>query len=123
MALFQNKWSFLSLNVALSLILFAFISPVYDLQRYINSLFYVSYFYLFFGLIMFVIKGKFLDGITYSFRRVGNRLSKNTDYLDDWESKPMPSEVVSPSVMKMFFFQGTVLTIAMLLLLGYFYQM
>jgi len=122
MTLIQNKWSLLSINFVLSLILFAFLSPVYDLKSYINSLFYVSYFYLFFGLIMFVLKGKFLDGITYSFRRVGNRISKNGDYLDDWEKKPLPSEIVRPSVMKMFFFQGIVLTVGMMILIGYFYQ-
>ena len=123
MTLIQNKWYLLSINFALSLLLFAFLAPVYDLKSYINSLFYVSYFYLFFGLIMFVLKGKFLDGITYSFRRVGNRISKNADYLDDWETKPLPSEIVRPSVMKMFFFQGIVLTVGMIILIGYFYQM
>ena len=123
MTLIRNKWSLLSLNFALSFILFAFIAPVYDLKFYINSLFYVSYFYLFFGLIMFVLKGKFLDGITYSFRRVGNRISKKSDFLDDWETRTLPSEIVRPSVMKMFFFQGIVLTFGMLILMGYLYQM
>lgn len=72
---------------------------------------------------MVVLKGRFLDGITYSFRRVGNRISKNRDYLDDWDKKPLPSQIVRPTVLKMFLFQGSVLTIGMLGLLGIFYSM
>lgn len=71
---------------------------------------------------MFVLKGGFLDGITYSFRRFGNRVSKNRDYLDDWENKRLPSDIIRPSIMKIFLFQGAVLTVGLLLLLGYFYQ-
>jgi len=123
MTFILNKWWLLSLNFAFSLILYMIWAPTYDLKSYIDSLFYVSYFYLFFGLIMVVLKGRFLDGITYSFRRFRNRVFKNGDYLDDWEQKPLPSEIVRPSILKMFLFQGTVLAVGLVLLLGYFYQM
>ncbi|WP_237458314.1 DUF3899 domain-containing protein [Pontibacillus yanchengensis] len=122
MALFLNKWWFLGLNVALSFGFFFIWAPMYDLFHYINSLFYVSYFYVMISLLMIVIKGKFLDAITYSFRRFNNRMSKDRDYLDDWEQKPLPSQMVRPSVLKMFIFQGVALTVGMLGLLTYFYQ-
>ena len=97
-------------------------APTYDLFHYINVLFYITYFYLAIGLAMFVIKGKFFDGMTYSFRRVGNRVSKMKDYLDEWEDKPLPSEYIEVSVLKMFLFQGSVLLVGMLALLYVFYQ-
>ena len=121
LAFLSNKWYLLFLNIALSFFCFFVWAPQYNLFHYVNALFYVSYSYLMISLLMIVIKGKFFDAITYSFRRFGNRVSKNKDLTDDWDSKPLPSEWINPSILKMFLFQGSVLISGLLCLLAYWY--
>ncbi|MCA0983810.1 DUF3899 domain-containing protein [Halobacillus yeomjeoni] len=123
MNLMRNKWMMLTFNVGIVTLLFAVLAPVYDLFHYINQLFYIAYFYLFVGILLWVIRGGFFDAITYSFRRFTNRVSKQKDYMDDWKEKPMPSETVEKSWLKFFLFHGGLLTIGVLTLLVVYYNL
>lgn len=117
----RNKWMVLFINVTIAGIVFWLKAPVYNLFHFINSVFYVGSFYFFIGLVLLVIRGKFFDGITYSFRRFIHKSSKNPDYLDDWEDKPLPSEKIHAEFMKFFLFQGAVLMAIMVFLLLAYY--
>ncbi|MFC0524778.1 DUF3899 domain-containing protein [Pontibacillus salicampi] len=123
MVILQNKWWFLLINVVFSIVFFLLIAPIYNLYHFINSVFYVSYFYLMAALLLFVIKGKFFDAFTYSLRRFQNRMMKDQDLMDEWKTKKLPSEWVRPSVLKALFFQGAVLSFGMIVLLAYFYML
>lgn len=119
--IFRNKWMMLAVNIVFVTLLFVVLAPVYDLHHYINQLFYIAYFYLFVGILLWVIRGGFFDAITYSFRRFSNRVSKQKDYMDDWEEKPLPSQTVEQSWLKFFLFHGSSLTIGLLVLLAFYY--
>ncbi len=121
-AIMKNKWFIFCLNIAIVTILFITLAPAYDLFHYINQLFYIAYFYIFVGIIMWVIRGGFFDGITYGFRRFTNRMSKQRDYLDDWEEKPLPSQTVHKTLPRFFLFHGTLLGVSLLALLFLYYS-
>lgn len=111
-----------AVNIALVTILFIALAPVYDLLHYINQLFYIAYFYIFIGIIMWVVRGGFFDGITYGFRRFSNRMSKQKDYLDDWKEKPLPSQTIHKSLPKFFLFHGFMLSAGLVALLFIYYS-
>ncbi|WP_226579923.1 DUF3899 domain-containing protein [Halobacillus litoralis] len=119
----RNKWLMAVINILIVTLLYVVLSPVYDLFHYINQLFYMAYFYIFIGIIMWVIRGGFFDGITYGFRRFTSTMSRNKDYLDDWKEKPLPSQTISKSWPMFFLFHGTMLTIGLLALLFIYYKM
>lgn len=122
MSVFRNKWMIFICNVLIVTLLFATMAPVYDLFHYINHLFYIAYFYLFVGILLWVIRGGFFDAITYSFRRFSNRVSKQKDYIDDWKEKPLPSQTIEKSWLGFFLFHGGMLTIGLLALLTIYYN-
>lgn len=111
------------INFLIASLLFLINAPEYTLFYYINSVFYIVFFYLFVALFMWVIRGRFFDGVTYSFRRFYNKMSKQRDYLDEWENKPLPSEIVNHTWLRMFFFHGVIMLLFMFFLLAiYYYQ-
>ncbi|MCA0969592.1 DUF3899 domain-containing protein [Halobacillus litoralis] len=118
----RNKWTILLINVLIVTLLFTVIAPVYDLFHYINSLFYIAYFYLFVGVLLWVVRGGFFDAITYSFRRFTNRVSKQKDYMDDWKTKPLPSQTIESRWMRFFMFNGGMLMLGLLGLLALYYN-
>ncbi|UOQ43437.1 DUF3899 domain-containing protein [Halobacillus salinarum] len=122
MNILLNKWLMIVINLALTTILFFLLAPAYDLFHYINQLFYISYFYLFVGLLMLVIRGGFFDAITYSFRRFHGMTSKRRDYMDDWKTKPLPSQSINRSWLNFFIFHGVTLTLGLLGLLAIYYH-
>ncbi|KHE68146.1 DUF3899 domain-containing protein [Halobacillus sp. BBL2006] len=122
MSVIRNKWMMLLFNVMVVTLLFAVLAPVYDLFHYINQLFYIAYFYLFVGLLLWVIRGGFFDAITYSFRRFSNKMAKQKDYLDDWKEKPLPSQTVEKSWLSFFLFHGSMLALGLLALLAVYYN-
>ncbi|UOR13131.1 DUF3899 domain-containing protein [Halobacillus amylolyticus] len=122
MAIVRSKWTIVILNFFLCILLFVFWAPAQDLLNFINLLFYIAYVYLFIGLILWVVRGGFFDGITYSMRRFTNRMSKNKDYLDEWEDRPLPSEMVHRSWSRFFMFQGVILCIGLAALLAVYYN-
>lgn len=71
---------------------------------------------------MLVIRGGFFDSITYSFRRVYHRVAKTSDYMEDWKTKPLPSENINGSVVSFFLFQGFFLMLGLMGLLLLYYQ-
>ncbi|MFG6118115.1 DUF3899 domain-containing protein [Thalassobacillus sp. B23F22_16] len=121
MAVLKNKWLFFIINLGLTTLLFFILAPVYNLFHYIDVLFYLSLFYLLFGLLMWVIRGGFFDSMTYGFRAVVNRFTKNTDYMESWKEKSLPSQKINKSVVRVFLFQGALLTVVMTLLLFFYY--
>ncbi|SFJ65585.1 protein of unknown function [Halobacillus dabanensis] len=122
MSIIKNKWFMVIMNITLVSLLFIVLAPDYNLLHYINQLFYFAYFYIFIGIIMWVVKGGFFDGITYGFRRFSNRMSKNKDYLDDWKEKPLPSKTINKSLPGFFIFHGIVLSIGLIVLLFIYYS-
>ncbi|MFZ0369746.1 MAG: DUF3899 domain-containing protein [Halobacillus sp.] len=123
MNVLRNKWMGLAGNLLLVSLLFAILAPVYDLFHFINQLFYIAYFYLFVGILLWVIRGGFFDAITYSMRRFYNRVSKQQDYLDDWKQKPLPSQTIESTWLKFFLFHGGMLTAGLLALLALYYNL
>lgn len=121
-SIIKNKWFMVIINIILVSLLFFVLAPDYGLLHYINQLFYFAYFYIFIGIIMWVVKGGFFDGITYGFRRFSSKISKHKDYLDDWEEKPLPSQTINKSVPGFFLFHGIVLSIGLLALLFLYYS-
>lgn len=118
-----NKWIFLIINLLLSAVFyFLFSHVVSDLSGYINTLFYMTAFYLFTMLAMIVLKGRFLDGIVYGSRRFLNKISSAEDYLDEWKQHKLPSETVKKSLISTFFWQGFFLGIFMVILLFVYYK-
>ncbi|GGF15444.1 hypothetical protein GCM10010954_12620 [Halobacillus andaensis] len=122
MVFVRNKWGFVAINLLLISLIFSLLAPAYDLVTFIDLLFYLCFFYLFIGLLLWTIKGGFFDAITYSFRKVTNRVAKNKDYLDDFENKPLPSQMFKKKFVHFFLFQGAILLIALLLLLVVYYN-
>ncbi|WP_437181940.1 DUF3899 domain-containing protein [Salirhabdus salicampi] len=118
----KNKWLLLLVNIGTVIVIAWFTSPGFQLEHYINVLFYVTSFYLFIGFIMYVIYGKFFDAITLSFQRVGKTLSKSKDYLEDIDDRPLPSEIINKNVLTLFLFQGVSLLFILLALLYLYYQ-
>ncbi|MCA1011330.1 DUF3899 domain-containing protein [Halobacillus halophilus] len=123
MNVLRNKWMGVAGNLLLVSLLFAILAPVYDLFHFINQLFYIAYFYLFVGILLWVIRGGFFDAITYSMRRFYNRVSKQQDYLDDWKQKPLPSQTIESTWLKFFLFHGGMLTAGLLALLALYYNL
>ncbi|RWZ55151.1 DUF3899 domain-containing protein [Halobacillus fulvus] len=119
----KSRWTMLLVNIVIVTMLFIWLAPVYDLFHYINHLFYIAYFYLFIGILMWIIRGGFFDAITYSFRRFYNNVAKEKDYLDDWKDKPLPSQTIRKSWLGFFLFNGGMLTAGLLALLAIYYTM
>lgn len=117
----KNKWTFFLVNIFISIILFFISAPAYNLRYLINSLFYVSFVYLIFMLFLFIIKGRFFDGITWSFRRFRSVMSKNRDILAEMGDYPMPSDRISSTFYRFITFQTFALLIILIMLLIVYY--
>ncbi|MCT2535648.1 DUF3899 domain-containing protein [Aquibacillus koreensis] len=117
----KSNWVFLTINIIVCLLFFLLFAPNHQFMHLINVFFYIGYSYLMISILLFIISKRFFDGITYSFRRVINKVSKNRDYLDEWEEEPLPSEKVSRSFLSLLFFQGASLTLIMIVMLFIFY--
>lgn len=117
MKILFNKWWLLIINLTISVLLFLINGSPFIMTNYVDILFYLCSAYLFFGLALFVIEGRFFDGITYGFKRFFAKTSKKRDYLDDWEEKPLPSQKVSQRFVRLLLFEGSVLLILLFLLI------
>ncbi|MFC7062793.1 DUF3899 domain-containing protein [Halobacillus seohaensis] len=122
MGFVRNKWGFVVLNLFFIVAFIILTASTFDLVTLIDFLFYFSFFYISIGLFLWIIKGGFFDAITYSFRKVTNRISNNGDYMDDFEEKPLPSQMFKKKFMHFFLFQGIVLLIGLLVLLTFYYN-
>lgn len=116
MKLLFDKWWLLYINLSVSIVLFIINGKPYKLLEYTDILFYLSSFYLFIGLALFVVEGRFFDGITYGFRRFFATTSKRKDYLGDWEEKPLPSQKVNHRFVTLMLFEGSILLLLMFIL-------
>lgn len=120
MSLLKNKWFLLTFNILLTGLLFFLSSSNYELANYINIVFYVCFFYILLGLVIYTIKGGFYDGVTFGFRRFRALMSKS-DYMDEWQEKPLPSKRVNMGFYTMVKFQSICLIILLVLLLSIYY--
>ncbi|SDJ87141.1 DUF3899 domain-containing protein [Sediminibacillus albus] len=117
----KNKWILLAINLTASLVIFLASTPGLQLEHFINALFYVGGIYFFVGLFLWVVRGRFFDGVTVGFQKTYERVFKRRDYLSEAEEKALPSDKVSKSLISMFMFQAAFLLAVMLLFLALFY--
>lgn len=117
----KNKLLFLLTNIVISFILFFITSPSYNLRYFIDSLFYISLIYFILLLFLFIMKGRFFDGITWGFRRFRSIMSKNRDYLTELGDTPMPSDRISISFYRFIVFQTFTILLILVLLLSVYY--
>ncbi|WP_163529796.1 DUF3899 domain-containing protein [Halobacillus ihumii] len=122
MSIVRSKWTSVFLNLFLCTIFFFIWAPAANLHHFINFLFYFTCFYLFTGLILWVVRGGLFNGITFGMRRFISQMSRNKDYLDDWKERPLPSETIHRSLPGFFLFQGTILAIFSIILLIVYYR-
>lgn len=117
----KNKFLVLLINILISIILFFISAPAYNLRYFIDSIFYVTLTYFILLLFLFIIKGRFFDGITWSFRRFRSIMSKNRDYLVELGDTPMPSDRINIAFYRFIVFQTFSLLLILCLLLGVYY--
>ncbi|WP_082234652.1 DUF3899 domain-containing protein [Halobacillus massiliensis] len=125
MKVVRNKWGFLATNFTALVLYFLIFSPAQSMLHFIDLLFYLCFFYLFIGLILWIVKGGFFDAVTYSFRKTSSKIGKNKDYMediDDFEEKPLPSQLFNRNVVRFFLFQGAFLLAGMFFLLVIYYM-
>lgn len=122
MVYIKNKWFFFLINIFVSILLFLIYSPAYNLKYFIDSLFYVTVVYLIFMLFLFIVRGRFLDGITWSFRKFASIMSKNRDYLEELGDNPMLSERINITFYRFIVFQTLALLVTLVLLLVVYYM-
>ncbi|WP_179106588.1 DUF3899 domain-containing protein [Terribacillus halophilus] len=113
----KGHFILLTINLVITFVLFL-ASDEQNLLTLINSFFYVAFFYFVVALLLFVVKGRVLDGITRSFRRFGKMMSKG---LLDFEENGEPSQWVNRSFLRYMQFQAAVLIALMLILLAIYY--
>lgn len=121
MSKLKNNWILLGLHLGFVSLLFLFSVQPMELIHFINLLFYVNAFYLILLLTLFIINGRFLDGLAFGLRRARYMLSKKKDYLSEDEKKPLPSEKVNKSFYRFVRFQAIGLLIPLLLLMLVYY--
>lgn len=119
--MFKNKWKFFIFNLLVSLLIFFIFSSTYNLLNFINSVFYLSFFYLITVLFMYTAKGGFFDGVTFGFRRFNTLMFKKNDYFEDWRDKPLPSEKFNASLYQRLKFQTISLLVLLTILLFLYY--
>lgn len=119
--MFKNKWFFLLINLVVTTILYFLFAPNYNFLHYINTFFYYYFAFLLLFLFMYTARGGFFDGVTFGFRRFRAVMFKNSDYLEDWRTKPLPSEKVNIRFYDILKFQTLTLTaVLLMLLIAYF---
>nr|WP_309101852.1 DUF3899 domain-containing protein [Fredinandcohnia onubensis] len=121
--MFKNKWKFFILNLFITLLIFFIFSSAYNLLNFINSVFYLSFFYLITVLFMYTTKGGFFDGVTFGFRRFNSLMFKRNDYLEEWRDKPLPSEKFNASLYQRLKFQTICMLVLLIVLLVLYYTM
>lgn len=109
------------LHVILCSILTVLLNKGLTLLHLINSIFYISSFYLIIGLLLFVISRRFFDITANSFRKVLTRITKQKNWASTWSDDKLPSEKINQNWMIFFLLQGSFLLLLMIILLILFY--
>ncbi|ASK61985.1 hypothetical protein CFK37_07340 [Virgibacillus phasianinus] len=122
MVYIKNKWIFLLFNVFIGFVILLLSTSPINLRFFIDSLFYVTIVYIILMLLLFIIRGRFFDGIIWSFRRFGSIMSKNRDYLEEAEGSPKLSERINLPFYRFIAFQTFALLIILVLLLILYYM-
>ncbi|AYV68570.1 MULTISPECIES: DUF3899 domain-containing protein [Niallia] len=117
----NKKWFIFLINLFLTFILFFISSSEYSLVHYINSVFYLTFLYIVIFLFMYIAKGGFFDGVTFSFRRFHHVILKRNDYLEEWKEKPLPSQKFNKRFYSVLKFQVISLFVYLLILLIIYY--
>lgn len=66
----HKKWLLFVCNCAFIILLFFILNEGFGLTKWMNAMFYITVFNMVLFLYLFIVKGKFFDGIIYSFQRV-----------------------------------------------------
>jgi hypothetical protein len=120
----MKKTSYLTVSSILLIFLLSYLfQETISLLTFINFTFFISSFYIFLYLLIFVTKGGFFDGITYSFRRFTKQMSRTETYTaDDLEEMVLPSEMLKYRNSTPIILNGLILFGIMLLSLMVYYQ-
>lgn len=123
MIFFKNKWLLLFINLLLSFIIFFIFAPQYTLIYFINYSFYIAAIYFLLFIFLFIMNGRFFDGLIFGARRFMQSRSKGKqrDLLQEMKEKKLPSEFVSKAYYRLIAFQGLTLMGMQLLLLTIYY--
>lgn len=123
MAFLKNKWIILGINLLLSFIIFLLFSPQYTFMNYINYSFYIAAIYFFLFIFLFIVNGRFFDGLVFATRRFLQSRSKRKqrDLLQEMNEKKLPSQLISKASYRLIAFQGLTLMGIQLLLLTIYY--
>lgn len=111
----KKNFYILMINLILSFAVFFMNGTENTWTDYINVLFYFTFGYLIVALFLYTKKGGFYDGVTFSFRRFISMMSKNTDYMEEWKERPLPSKKVNESFYSVVRFQAIALMLIFLL--------
>lgn len=111
----KKNFYILMINLILSFAVFFMNGTENTWTDYINVLFYITFGYLIVALFLYTKKGGFYDGVTFSFRRFISMMSKNTDYMEEWKERPLPSKKVNESFYSVARFQAIALMLIFLL--------
>ncbi|MBO1002517.1 DUF3899 domain-containing protein [Pseudogracilibacillus auburnensis] len=120
----KNKfyWLFLSINILITCFIFLIFYEERTLTNIINSLFFVTAFYMVIYLYLLITKGKFFDGITYGIRGFVEKIFHKNDMIDSNSEKRLPSELVNIQTYHTFKWQFFSLLIVLVILqLIYFF--
>ncbi|MBE4909375.1 DUF3899 domain-containing protein [Bacillus luteolus] len=97
-------------------------SQTVSLLSFINFTFFISSFFILLYLLLFVAKGGFFDGITYSFRRFTKQFSRTEVFAeDDLEQMALPSEMLRYKKTTPIILNGLILFVLMLVGLLFYY--
>ncbi|SEP69757.1 protein of unknown function [Virgibacillus subterraneus] len=119
--MYRKNWFILILNISIIFIMVYLRAPVFSLVHFINMTFYFSLIYIVIFLAMYTMKGGFYDGVTFGFRRFRSVMSKQSDYLEEWKEKPLPSSKVSQRFYKFARFQSIALLTLLVALVLFYY--
>jgi hypothetical protein len=118
----KDHFVFLCINLGIILIFFTLLGSDHNFIEFINTLFYISFFYFLLFLSLFTSKGGFFDGLVYSFRRFNHVMFHSKDYLEEWKEKPLPSENINLRFYQLLKVQTGLLIGLLIILLVIFYM-
>lgn len=115
-----HYWIFL-INIALISIVVFFANQDNLFIKLIDVVFYFDLLYTIIFLFLFVLKGRFFDGLVFGFRRFNHVMFNRNDVLEEWKEKPLPSESINLRFYEVVKIQSITLTTLLILLLIIYY--
>lgn len=117
--MFLKYWITLCIHLILGTIILFYNTNEITLLHIIDALFYVTAIIMIIFLYLFILKGKFFDGVMYGMREFLKKTKKDNDHTMD--DRPLPSETVNDHTYRLFKYQFlTFLVLLVILLVIYF---